>query len=59
MRTLRGYLYDQSGASAAEYALTIGLIAVAIIAALTVLGTAISNADSSVTNSMNNAISAA
>jgi pilus assembly protein Flp/PilA len=35
------YLGDESGASAAEYALILALVAIAIIGGLTVLGTTI------------------
>ena len=35
------YLSDESGASAAEYALILALVAIAIIGGLTVLGTTI------------------
>jgi pilus assembly protein Flp/PilA len=38
------YLKDESGASAAEYALILGIIAVAIVTALGLLSTAIQGA---------------
>lgn len=37
------YLSDESGASAAEYALILALVAIVIIGGLTILGTAINN----------------
>jgi pilus assembly protein Flp/PilA len=43
MAKLAQYLRDDSGASAAEYALILALIAAAIITALTALGTSIKN----------------
>jgi pilus assembly protein Flp/PilA len=39
MRNVSKFLQDESGASAAEYALILALVAVAIIAALGILGT--------------------
>ncbi len=41
MTKLVQYLGDESGASAAEYALILALVAIAIIGGLTVLGTTI------------------
>jgi pilus assembly protein Flp/PilA len=38
------YFKDESGASAAEYALLLGIIAVAMVAAVTLLGTNITAA---------------
>jgi pilus assembly protein Flp/PilA len=38
MRRLISYFKDESGASAAEYALLLGIIAVAMVAAVTLLG---------------------
>lgn len=43
MDKLMQYLSDESGASAAEYALILALVAIVIIGGLTVLGTAINN----------------
>lgn len=43
MDKLVQYLSDESGASAAEYALILALVAIVIIGGLTVLGTAINN----------------
>jgi pilus assembly protein Flp/PilA len=42
MTILRNVLTDESGASAVEYGLLVALIAVAIITAVTTLGTSIS-----------------
>ena len=44
MSKIVSFLKDESGASAAEYALILGIIAVVIVAALTVLQGAISTA---------------
>ncbi len=41
MEKLTQYLSDESGASAAEYALILALVAIVIIGGLTVLGTTI------------------
>jgi pilus assembly protein Flp/PilA len=41
MEKILHYLGDESGASAAEYALILALVAIAIIGGLTVLGTTI------------------
>ena len=41
MNMLMQYLGDESGASAAEYALILALVAIVIIGGLTVLGTTI------------------
>jgi pilus assembly protein Flp/PilA len=41
MEKILHYLSDESGASAAEYALILALVAIAIIGGLTVLGTTI------------------
>jgi pilus assembly protein Flp/PilA len=43
MDKLMQYLSDESGASAAEYALILALVAIVIIGGLTILGTAINN----------------
>ena len=55
MSKLAQYLRDESGASAAEYALILALIAAAIITALTTLGTNIGKALNTVGNSINTA----
>jgi len=41
MNKLMQYLSDESGASAAEYALILALVAIVIIGGLTILGTTI------------------
>ena len=44
MKMLTQFLKDESGASAAEYALILAIVALAIVAALTFLSTSISGA---------------
>ena len=51
----QSYFCDESGASAAEYALILALIAAAIIGALSLLGTNIQNALGVVSNAIGNA----
>ena len=53
MVNITEFLNDESGASAAEYALILALIAAVIIVALNALGTTISNALGNVTNDIN------
>ncbi len=55
MSNLARYLNDESGATAAEYALILALIAVAIIGALSALGTNISGTLNKVSGSINTA----
>ena len=55
MTKLSQYVSDESGASAAEYALILALIAAAIIGALTALGTSIQNALNTVKTGINTA----
>jgi pilus assembly protein Flp/PilA len=55
---LINYFRDETGASAAEYALILALIAAAIIGALTALGGQIANITGSVANSLGNATTA-
>lgn len=43
MEKLTHYLSDESGASAAEYALILALVAIVIIGGLTILGTTINS----------------
>ena len=43
MEKLTQYLSDESGASAAEYALILALVAIVIIGGLTILGTTINS----------------
>jgi pilus assembly protein Flp/PilA len=52
---MRKYLVDESGASAAEYALILALVAAVIIGALAALGGAINNALGLVTSNINSA----
>ncbi len=51
------YMNDESGASAAEYALILALIASAIIAALFFLGSSISTALNNTSNKLNSVAS--
>ena len=53
MRNVTTYLADESGASAAEYALILAIIAVAIVTALGLLQTAISGAINNAANNIN------
>lgn len=46
------FLKDEEGAAAIEYALLVGLIAVAIVAAVTALGTKVAGTFTSITNSL-------
>ena len=43
LRRIMAFLNDEEGASAIEYGLLVGLIALAIVAGATLLGTSISN----------------
>ena len=52
VRSIRVFLADQSGATAIEYALIASLIAVAIIGALSTLGTKLSSTFSEVGSSL-------
>jgi pilus assembly protein Flp/PilA len=52
-KVLVGFLADESGATATEYALIVAGIAVAIIASVNAIGTAISNTFSSAGTSAN------
>jgi pilus assembly protein Flp/PilA len=52
IRTLKAFLSNQDGATAIEYALIASLIAVAIIGALTTLGTNVSSTFSEVGSSL-------
>ena len=52
MRKLRNFVADQSGATAIEYALMSSLIALAIITALTSLGSQLSNEFSEVSGAL-------
>ena len=57
MTTLRRLISDESGATAIEYGLIAGLVAVAIIAALTFLGTTLSGLFQAVGDTVENATS--
>jgi pilus assembly protein Flp/PilA len=46
------FLRDEEGASAIEYALLVGLIAVAIVAAVTALGTKVAGTFTSITSKL-------
>jgi pilus assembly protein Flp/PilA len=46
------FLRDEEGASAIEYALLVGLIAVAIVAAVTALGTKVASTFSTITGKL-------
>jgi pilus assembly protein Flp/PilA len=46
------FLQDEEGASAIEYALLVGLIAVAIVAAVTALGTKVASTFSKATTAL-------
>lgn len=52
LRVTRRFLADESGATMAEYALVVALIAAACIAAVTALGTAISAKFGTITGSL-------
>ena len=52
MQTVMNYLNDESGATAAEYALIIALVAAAIVGALTTLGGNIGNKLNAVGNNI-------
>lgn len=53
MNILKRFAKDQSGATAIEYGLIAGLISVIIIAALTSLGTKLTNKFTNVANALN------
>jgi pilus assembly protein Flp/PilA len=55
MKTFINMLKDQSGASAAEYALILAIVGTAIAAAAILLGGAISNSMTLAANCINNA----
>ncbi len=52
MDKLMQYLSDESGASAAEYALILALVAIVIIGGLTILGTTINTVLSTASSKM-------
>jgi len=53
MERIKNFFKDESGASAVEYGLLVSLIAVAIIVAVTALGTKLSNVFSGVDGKLN------
>lgn len=55
MKALIRYMSDESGASAAEYALILALIAAAIIGALTTLGGNIANVTNNIAGTIGSA----
>ena len=55
MDTLVAFLSDESGASAAEYALLLAIIGIGIVAAASFMRDAISGAMTEAANHMNNA----
>ena len=57
MQLVHRLIEDESGATAMEYGLIAGLVAVAIIAALTALGTSLTNLFSGVAQTINSATS--
>ncbi len=54
IRFIRGLKKDQSGATAIEYGLIAALIAVVIIAGVTLIGTDVGNTFNSVANNLSN-----
>lgn len=59
MKLFRNLLADNEGATAIEYGLIAALVAVAAIAAMSQLGTSLSNTFSGVATSMDNSLPAA
>ena len=55
MTKLVAFLRDESGASAAEYALILAIVGIGIVAAATALGGAISGAMNNAANTINTA----
>jgi pilus assembly protein Flp/PilA len=55
LTNLKALWLDESGQDLAEYALLLALIAIIVIAALTLLGPAISNLFNTITTSLNSA----
>lgn len=55
MTTINRLIQDESGATAIEYGLIAGLVAVAIIAALTALGTSLSDLFTEVSDTVSTA----
>ena len=54
--SLRSFMDDESGATAIEYALIAGLIAVALIGGLRVVGTSVNNTLTNASTSLTNSI---
>ncbi len=53
MRAISNFLKDESGASAAEYALILAIVAIGIVAALGLLSTAIKTAIDNAASNIN------
>jgi pilus assembly protein Flp/PilA len=53
MQTIRQFVKDEEGVAAAEYAILLGLIAVALITAVVNFRNAIQNAFNNATNALN------
>jgi pilus assembly protein Flp/PilA len=56
MNTINRLINDESGATAIEYGLIAGLVAVAIIAALSALGTSLTSLFTSVSDELDGAV---
>ena len=56
METINRLIKDESGATAIEYGLIAGLVAVAIIAALSALGTSLTGLFTSVSDELDGAV---
>jgi pilus assembly protein Flp/PilA len=52
MKKFISFFQDEEGASAIEYALLVGLIAIAIVAAVTALGTKVAGTFTSITSKL-------
>jgi pilus assembly protein Flp/PilA len=55
LKTLKSLFKDESGATAVEYALVIGLVSIAIITAAQGLGTSVTNAFDNISGALNDA----
>jgi len=55
MQSIRQFMKEEEGVAAAEYAILLGLIAVALITAVTNFRNAIANTFGNATNTLNNA----
>ncbi|HLQ32404.1 MAG TPA: Flp family type IVb pilin [Chloroflexota bacterium] len=58
MELIKRFMVEEEGANATEYALVIGLIALAIVAAVTGVGTALSTAFTNIGTSVTNHVTA-